>query len=110
MAHKKAKKVAKKKAAKQKKITPSMQCPSNPEVNPKGGVGVCFKVERIQRNSQKGYVTAFFSRATGKPAGFASVPGACRKTMDPFQASIRKSKADAEKIGQQCAKVSLIKK
>jgi hypothetical protein len=109
MAHKKTKKAVQKKVAKQKKVTPSMRCPTNPKVDPKGATGVCYTVERVQRNGHKGYITAFTSRATGKSAGFSSAPGACRKTMDPFQASIRKSKADAEKVGQQCSNPFVIK-
>jgi hypothetical protein len=100
----------KKSAAKKtvKKAPSTMQCATNLKADPKK-TGVCYKVERVQRNSHKGYITAFVSRATGKSAGFSSAPGACRKTMDPFQASIRKSKADAEKVGQQCSNPFVIK-
>lgn len=95
--------MAKKKKSASRKAAPSLRCAAT--LKP-GGKGLCYSVERVQRNSHKGYITAFHARASGRPAGFAAAPGACKKTMDPFQATIRKNKSDAEKVGEQCARAS----
>jgi hypothetical protein len=95
--------------AKKKKAAPALRCPTNIKADDKKK-GLCYSVERVQRNSHKGYITAFHSRSSGRAAGFSGAPGACKRTMDPFQASIRKSKADAEKVGQQCARASVTKR
>lgn len=89
-----------------KKPTPG--CPANLKADLKK-TGVCFRVERVQRNGRKGYITSFFSRSSGRAAGFATAPGVCKRTMDPFQASIR-PKAQAVKVGRQCALASKGKK
>lgn len=98
-----------KKRKKAKTVTPALRCPTNIKADEKKK-GLCYSVERVQRNGHKGYITSFHSRSSGKTAGFATVPGACKKTMDPFAASIRTSKVAAEKIGQQCARASVSKK
>lgn len=92
----------KKKAA--KKYVPSAQCPTKLKPDEKK-TGMCFNVERVKRNGHKGYITSFTTRSSGKSAGYATAPGACKRTMDPFQASIR-TKAKAEQIGRECAKAS----
>jgi len=98
-------------AKKKRKMTRkpvSSRCPTNLKADEKK-TGMCFRVERVQRNSHKGYVTSFFTRSTGRPAGFSTSPGACKRTMDPFQASIR-TKGRAEEIGRQCSIQSSKKK
>lgn len=97
-----------KRRKKSKKYVPSTQCPTNLKADEKK-TGVCFRVERVKRNGHKGYITSFFTRSSGRPAGFSTAPGACKKTMDPFQASIR-TKANAEKVGQECSRASSKKK
>jgi hypothetical protein len=92
-----------------KKAVSALRCPTNIKADDKKK-GLCYSVERVQRNSHKGYITAFVSRSSGRAAGFAAVSGACKRTMDPFQATIRKGKADAEKVGQQCARASVTKR
>jgi len=84
------------------------RCPAVSPDQAKSGRVVCYRVERVQRNGQKGFITAFFSRATKHPAGFSAV-GACKRTMDPFQAAIRPQMA-ADRVGWECAKKSAEKK
>lgn len=91
-----------------RKPASSSRCPTNLKADDKKK-GLCFRVERVQRNSHKGYVTSFFTRSSGRSAGFSTAPGACKRTMDPFQASIR-PKGKAEEIGRQCAVASARKK
>lgn len=83
-----------------RKKTPARQCPTSIKVDAKKS-GLCFRVERVQRNRDKGYITSFFSRSSGRPVGFSVSPD-CKRTMDPFQASIR-TKEKAERVGQKCA-------
>lgn len=96
--------MAKKKKKMTRKTVSSPRCPTNIKADEKK-TGMCYKVERVKRNGHKGYITSYFSRSSGKSAGFATAPGACKRTMDPFQASIR-TKARAEEIGQECSKAS----
>lgn len=70
-----------------------------------GEKGVCFTIERVARNSHKGYITAFHSRSSGKTIGYSSSAGACKITRDPFQAVIEKSKPKAGKKAATCASV-----
>jgi hypothetical protein len=91
-----------------RKTSSAPRCPTNLKADDKK-TGMCFRIEKVQRNSHKGYITSFFSRSSGRAAGFSSAPGACKRTMDPFQASIR-TKARAEEIGRQCAISSSKKK
>jgi hypothetical protein len=104
--------MAKKKKKKQpgvvKKYVPSTQCPTNLKPDEEK-TGMCFKVERIKRNGHKGDITSFTTRSSGRSAGYSTAPGACKRTMDPFQASIR-TKENAEKIGHECSKQSSKKK
>ena len=91
-----------------KKAINGLRCQS--KLKAKAGTkGLCYRIERVQRDKKKGYITAFFSRSSGKAAGFSTSPGACRKTLDPFQASIRQ-KGQAEEVGKECAKASAGKK
>lgn len=94
--------------AKKRAKKPTPGCPTNLKADPKK-TGICFRVEKVQRNGHKGYITSFHSRSSGRAAGFSTAPGACKRTMDPFQASIR-TKARAEEIGRQCSIVSSKKK
>ena len=98
--------MAKKKMARKTSSTP--HCPTNLKPDDKKR-GMCFRTEKVQRNSHKGYITSFFSRSSGRSAGFSTAPGTCKRTMDPFQASIR-TKARAEEVGRQCAISSSRKK
>lgn len=82
-------------------------CPTNLKADARKS-GLCFRVERVQRNGDKGYVTSFFSRTSGRSAGFSASSG-CKRTLDPFQAEIRPKKK-AEQIGQKCAVVASRKK
>jgi hypothetical protein len=86
----------------------ALRCPTNLKSDAKKP-GLCFRTERVQRDGHKGYITSFFSRSSGRSAGFSAAPGACKRTMDPFQASIR-TKGRAEEIGVQCALQDLRKK
>lgn len=90
--------MAKKKRA-SRKVAPATRCPANLKPGPQK-MGICYRIEHVQRNRQKGYVTSFFSRMTGRQMGY-SAPGICKKTLDPFQASIR-PKEKAEAVGRQC--------
>jgi len=92
--------MAKKKGASRKAVL-GPRCPADLKPSSRKH-GICYRVERVQRNSQKGYVTSFFSRLTGRPVGFSSAPGTCKRTLDPFQASIR-PKGKAEAVGRQCS-------
>mgnify|MGYP003579570427 FL=1 len=97
--------------AKKRKMTRkpvSSRCPTNIKADEKK-TGMCFRTERVQRDGHKGYITSYFSRSSGRAAGFATTPGACKRTMDPFQASIR-TKTKAEEIGRHCAVQSTKKK
>lgn len=85
-----------------KKGSPSLRCPAK-FPGKAGSKGICFTVERVARNSHKGYLTAFHSRSSGKTIGFTSPGGACKITRDPFQAAIEKSKPKAEKKAATCA-------
>ena len=87
-----------------RKTVSSPRCPTNLKADEKKK-GLCFKVERVRRDGHKGYITSYFSRSSGKAAGFATTPGPCKRTMDPFQASIR-TKAKAQEVGTHCSKES----
>lgn len=97
---------AKRKAPARK--APATRCPVALKADEKK-TGLCYRVERVQRNKHKGYITSFHARSSGRAAGFSTSPGNCKKTLDPFQAAIR-SKAAAEQVGQQCARASVAKK
>lgn len=84
-----------------RKAGPVTRCPAHLKPGPQK-MGICYRIERVQRNRQKGYVTSFFSRLTGRQVGYSSAPGICKKTLDPFQASIR-PKTKAEAVGKQCS-------
>ena len=83
------------------------QCPTTFKADASKS-GLCFRVEKVQRNKQKGYITSFFARSSGRPAGF-STSADCKRTFDPFQASIR-TKEKAEQIGRRCAVAASRKK
>lgn len=67
---------------------------------------MCYQVERVKRGKKSGYIT-FFKVDLG-PSKLESYSGSradretCQLNPDPFQATIRKSKAKAERVGRKC--------
>jgi len=71
--------------------------------------GICFRIEKVQRDKKKGHLTSFYLRSTGRFLGYSDPAGACRLTRDPFRAAIR-PQPEASKVGRKCAKANFGKK
>lgn len=69
-----------------------------------GGKSPCYKVEQVQQGKKKGYVTVFVFPSIKKEAWSSSGEKkiSCRMTPDPFRATLRKAKVEADRIGRRC--------